>query len=154
SLVVQTRSQREMKLLSADASTGKTVTLVTETDPAWLDIDQDVPYWLPDGRFLWTSARGGGAQVELRDATGRLGRVLVPPEAGYLGNMSFLGSALKVDMKARAVYFRGGPDPTQVHLFRVPLGGGAPVRLTDEPGVHAATFSPDFAFFVRQSSSA
>jgi dipeptidyl-peptidase 4 len=151
SIVVQTRRQQEMRLLSVDAATGKTKTLLTETDPAWLNIDQDVPCWLPSG-FLWTSERAGGPQLELHDLNGKLQRVLVPPAFGYVGNASFRGSGLKVDAKRRMVYFRGGADPTQLHLFRVPLAGGEPVRLTDEPGVHAAGWSPDAAFFVRQSS--
>jgi dipeptidyl-peptidase 4 len=151
SIVVQTRSQQEMRLLSVDAATGKTKTLLTETDPAWLNIDQDAPYWLPNG-FLWTSERAGGPQLEWHEPNGKLQRVLVPPAFGYVGNAAFRGSGLKVDAKRGMVYFRGGADPTQVHLFRVPLAGGQPVRLTDEPGVHTATWGPDAALFVRQSS--
>jgi dipeptidyl-peptidase-4 len=152
SLLVQTRNQREQRLLAADLATGRTRALLTETDPAWLDIDQDVPYWLPDGTFLWVSAPAGGPQLELRDATGGLVRVLAKAEFGYVGNSMRRGSGLRVDTKGRVVYFRGGEDPSQVQLFRVPLAGGKPVRLTAETGVHAAAWGPGFTHFLRRSS--
>jgi dipeptidyl-peptidase 4 len=152
SIVVQARSQQEMRLLTVEPKTGRTTTLLTETDPAWLNLDQDVPCWVPGG-FLWTSERAGGPQLELHDPTGKLVRVLAPPAVGYVGNASFRGAGLRVDAKKGMVYFRGGEDPTQLHVFRVPLAGGAPVRLTTEPGMHAATWSPDFSLFVRQSSN-
>src|ERR1700736_3929502 len=45
SVTVQNRDQTEMVLLAADPGTGKTTTLLTETDKAWVNINQDVPRW-------------------------------------------------------------------------------------------------------------
>jgi dipeptidyl-peptidase 4 len=53
-LLVQTRDQKEQQLLQVDPATGKTRRLLTEQDDAWLNLQQDGPRWLEDGkRFLW-----------------------------------------------------------------------------------------------------
>ncbi len=136
-LVVQSRDQRELVLLRADPATGATRPLVVERDPAWVNLDQSVPRWLADGSgFLWSSERAGGWQLELRAADGALQRVLAPPEAGYR-------ELVAVDETAGRVWFHGSPDPRQVHVCRVPLGGGAVEVLTaDTPGVHRVVCAP------------
>ncbi len=57
-LAVQTRDQKELVLLAADAKTGKTRPLVTERSKTWVNIHQDAPRWLPGGKgFLWITER-------------------------------------------------------------------------------------------------
>ena len=63
-VVVQSRDQREVVLLAADPATGATRSLWTERDPAWVNLDHEMPRWLPEsslpgGGFLWTSEREG-----------------------------------------------------------------------------------------------
>lgn len=142
-LVVQTRDQREAIVLEADPVSGATKTLWTERDPAWVNLDHEMPRWLsseatagtvsplPGGGFLWTSERegGGGPQLEVRGRDGSLRRVLVPPTAGYRGIAGVAG---------RDVFYRAGTDPTGFQLFRVSLDGGDPVALTNAPGQHRA----------------
>jgi dipeptidyl-peptidase-4 len=141
-IVVQTREQDEIVLLRVDPQTGRTTSLVTERDPAWVDLPRDVPRWLPDGGgFLWTSGQPGGPQLELRDDAGRLVRVVVPPAAGFQ-------ELVDLDAKAGQVVYRASADPTQGHLWSVGLRGGEPRRLTQEPGVHTAAFSRDHAVYV------
>lgn len=137
-LVVQSRDQREVVILEADPATGATKTLWTERDPAWVNLDHEMPRWLPPaslpggggGGFLWTSEREGGApQLELHGRDGTPGAVLVPRTAGYRGLAGVAGTD---------VYYRAGTDPAEFQLFRVPLAGGAPATLTDAPGQHRA----------------
>ena len=134
-LVMQTRDQREVVLLEADPATGATKTLWTERDAAWVNLDHEMPRWLPEtalpggGGFLWTSERDGGPQLEIHGRDGAAGRVLVPRTAGYRGLAGVAGTD---------VYYRAGTDPAEFHLFRVPLAGGDPAALTDLPGQHRA----------------
>jgi dipeptidyl-peptidase-4 len=145
-LAVQTRDQKELVLLRADPETGKTTPLVTERDPAWVNVHQDVPRWLKDGSgFLWTSERDGGPRLELHDSKGELVRVLVPPDAGYL-------DLVDVDPEAGQVVYRASADPTQAQLFRVPLRGGTPEVLTRDPGVHGAVFGRNHAVYVHSAA--
>jgi dipeptidyl-peptidase-4 len=144
-LVVQDRLQQEQLLLRADPQTGRTTPLVTERDPAWLNLHHDGPRWMGDGSFLWTAETPEGTRLEWRDSSGSLRKVLVPVSAGYTGMTD-------VDVKGRKVYFSATADPTQMHLFRLDLDGGEPVPLAPEPGLHAATFSRDHSVYVLQSS--
>jgi dipeptidyl-peptidase-4 len=139
-LTVQSRDQGELALLVVQGD--KTTTLLKETDPTWLNLAQDVPRWLADGSgFLWTSEKSGGPQLELRGPDGKLVRVLVPPDAGYR-------SLVDVDLKKKEVFFLGGPEPMEQHLYSVPLDGGKPWKMTDRPGQHSAVFAKDHSIYV------
>jgi dipeptidyl-peptidase 4 len=130
-LTVQTRDQQELLLLRADAATGKTTTLLKETDPAWLNLNHDRPHWLADGSFLWQGEGKQGPQLELRDKTGALERVVVPASAGFLGVVHF-------DAKNKTITYRASADPTQQHLYRLSLDSDKPTPLSKEPGIHSA----------------
>jgi dipeptidyl-peptidase-4 len=141
---VQTRDQKELLLLKADPATGKTRVLATETDPAWVNVRQDVPRWLAGGKsFLWVSERAGGPELEWRDANGKLRRVLVGRAAGLQG-------LLDVD-PAGQVFYRASPDPTQAVVYSLSLEKGKPVPLSTGGGVHSAAFSKNHATVVEQA---
>ncbi len=143
-LLVQTRDQRDLRLLRADPRTGRTHTLLDEHDPAWVNLDQAVPRWRADGRgFLWTTERRGAWQLELRDPQGGLLRVLTPIDLGFQ-------ALVDLDDQHQQAWFLASADPTQAQLYRVPLAGGPPVALTREPGLHAATLSKDGAIYTHQ----
>ena len=56
-VVVQSRDQRTMRLLTVDAGTGRAEVLREDTDPRWLEIVPGVPAWTADGRLVWTCDR-------------------------------------------------------------------------------------------------
>lgn len=141
-LTVQTRLQNEIALLKADPKTGQTMLLLTERDPAWVNLEKDAPRWLPkSGGFLWISESAGGPRLELREPTGKLVRVLVPVAAGFEG-------LVDVDAKSGHLVYRASTNPTQSQLYRVALEGGDPVYLTAEPGMHSAVFAKNHAVYV------
>jgi dipeptidyl-peptidase-4 len=147
-ILVQTREQDEIALLKVDPKTGKTTPLLTERDAAWVNLPNDVPRWLPDGGgFLWTAEQAAGPRLELRDPTGGLVRVVVPPEDGFQ-------ELVDLDPKAGQVVYRASTDPTQAQLWRIALRDGKPERLTKEPGVHTATFSRDHSVYVHTAALA
>jgi dipeptidyl-peptidase 4 len=136
-LLVQNREQTEERLLAADPATGATRTLLMESDAAWLNLESTVPRWLEDGSgLLWISERTGEPRLELRGSDGTPGRWLTPPDFG-------LRALAGVDAAGGAAYVVASTDPTEEQLWRVPLGGGQPVPLTREPGMHAAVFARD-----------
>jgi dipeptidyl-peptidase-4 len=147
-ILVQDRRQREQQLLAVDPASGATETLLVERDDAWVEIDQSVPRWLADGSaFLWTTERGGALQLELRGADGGLERVLTPPEFGLQGLLHYSSGRHEVTVRAST-------NPTETHLYTLSLDAdpGPPLRLTDEPGLHDATFSRNSAVWVHQAS--
>jgi dipeptidyl-peptidase-4 len=147
-ILIQNRRQTEEALLAVDPSSGRTRTLLIEQDDAWVDLDQKMPHWFADGTaFLWTTERRGTLQLELRQPSGRLEHVVTPPGLG-------LRRFVHLDEERRRVYVVAGPDPTEAHLYGLPLEpeGSEPDRLSQEPGIHGAVFSESGKVFVHVHS--
>src|SRR5262249_22633520 len=144
-LAVQDRVQQELVLLRADPATGKTAPLLTERDPAWLNLNHDKPHFLDDGSFVWAGEGKDGPQLEHRDKTGALLRLVVPARDGFL-------EVVNVDPKTKEIVYRASDNPTQEHLFRKPLAGGKPVALSKEPGLHSATYGKSGEVYVHTAS--
>ncbi|MCC6746733.1 MAG: DPP IV N-terminal domain-containing protein [Deltaproteobacteria bacterium] len=143
-LVVQSRRQTELRVLTVDATTGATELLLEERDPAWLNLDPSVPRWIDGGRaFLWSTERDGAWTLELRDGKGARLRTLVPAELGYR-------QLLGLDRRRRVAFVQASPTPTEQHLYAVPLDGETREvrRLTREPGEHGATVSEESGTLV------
>jgi dipeptidyl-peptidase 4 len=154
-LIVMNRAQTELAVLAADPDRGGTTELVTERDPAWLNLpSQGMPRWLPDGSgFLWMTERRGAWQLELRAAGGELLRELTDVGFG-------LQAVAGLDGEAAIAWVIASPDPTQSHVWRVPLAGagpggapaGAPRRISEAEGVYGAAVAPRGGWLVTSAS--
>lgn len=147
-ILVQNRLQTSELLLEVNPDSGKTRLLLSEKDPAWLNIDQSVPRWVLGGNaFLWSSEREGAWRLELRDRSGKRIRALSAPELRYR-------EVLDVDEEGN-VYFVASPDPAERHVFRVPLEEEKePVALTVDPGHHSLVLDRKSGIYVHTLSSA
>jgi len=155
-LLVQNREQTDERLLTVDLASGATRELLRETDPAWLNLDDNFagssgerrpPLWTKDGnQFLWTTERRGSWQVELRDAMGKLVRELTPTRWKYRG-------LIGLDDEGGEFYVRGGDDPREVQVWKFPLAGGPGVQLTRDRGQHNASFFSESRMLVRTSDN-
>ena len=123
-LLVQSRDQTATLVLAADPGTGATTTLAAQRDPAWVDLVGGVPAWL-DGRLVMTA---DDPACDTRRLTVD-GLPVTPPG---------LQVAEVVAVAGGGVLVAGSEEPTEVHLWRV-VPGQDPERLTDRPGVHAAS---------------
>jgi dipeptidyl-peptidase 4 len=133
------RLQNTNRVMLADAKTGTTRAVHTETDDAWLDNHNPVR-WIAGGeKFLWLSERDGWRHAYLAGTDGAdLERVT--------GGEFDVIQIDSVDEKNGWLYFSASPDnPTQHHLYRQRLIGGTPERLSlaSQPGWHSYDFSPD-----------
>ncbi len=140
-LVVLNRAQTEERVLAVDPATGHAGVLLSETDPAWIDVAPaaarlapPLPRWLPDGSgFLWAAERADHWQLELRHADGRLDRVLTDAALPFL-------AVEDLDAAAGTVTISADPDRLGIALYRIPLRGGAATPVATEPGLHEASF--------------
>jgi dipeptidyl-peptidase-4 len=133
-VLIQNRLQSEEQLLSVDARTLAVRPLHVERDPAWINLDQTVPRWIRNGEaFLWSTERDGSYQLELRNRDGSLRNAVTPPGFGY-------ESLLGVDEARNVAWVCASAEPTEMHVWRVPLdpSAGAPERMSDEAGLHDA----------------
>ena len=143
-LVVLNRAQTREAVLAVDPASGRTRTLLTESDPGWIDLapmegvpGRELPAWLPDGSgFLWAGSRGAQWQLELHRADGTLDHAVTPRGFPFLGLDD-------VDAAHASVVVTADPERLSEGLFRVPLAGGAPVAVAASPGLHHAAFSPE-----------
>lgn len=146
-ITVQTRDQTELVLLSIDPDTSKTKLLVAERDKTWVNLDQSMPRWLPDGSaFLWTTEREGAWQLELRSTTGLPTRTIVSPNMMYRGLIEF-------DATSRKVVFNASTNPTELHIHSISLDGGHSQQLTRGPGMFGASYNTNLTLSVRSSST-
>jgi len=120
-LVVQSRDQRELRVLAADDRTGATRTVWADRDPAWVELVPGVPRWLPDGGLLTAGDRDGARRLLVDGEP-------VTPDGLQVRRVLGVGDP-------GGIVFAASREPTEVHLFRLRLPG-APEALTDRPGVH------------------
>ena len=146
-LTLLSRSQRELELVTVDTKTGKTQRLLSEHSDAWVNIDQDVPRPLQDGSgFLWTSERQGMRELELRDYTGSVKRLIVDKSQGFR-------KLLHVDEPGGIISYAASVEPTAQDIYRVSLVSGNPIKLTASGGYHMASFGQHPGVYVLSSYS-
>jgi dipeptidyl-peptidase-4 len=138
---VESRDQKTLRLLRFDAADLRPRLLLEERSDTWINLTDDFRP-LQNGGFLWSSERSGWRHLELRSPDGSLKHPLTS------GSWS-VDRLESVDEKRGLVYFTAARDtPLERNLYRVPLAGGEPERLTPEPGFHAVVTSPDGTHFV------
>ena len=72
----------------------------------------------------------------------------------YPARQHVVDGLLAIDETAGLAYVSGTRDgATEAHVYAVPLSGGEPRRLTQAPGMHAATFARNASVFVDSWSS-
>ena len=141
------RHQNRLDLRLADAASGASRTIMTDSDAAWVDAHE--PRWLAGGKqFLFESERYGYQQVYLFDRAGALVRRVTP------GGWDVL-QVYGVDEKRQMLYFTGAIDgPLGRPLLSIGLDGKGLKRLSPEPGSHGIDFAPTFQLYVDTYSRA
>jgi dipeptidyl-peptidase-4 len=136
------REQTVLDLLLADSSSGKSSILLTEKDPYWINISDDLRFFKDSNRFLWSSERSGYRHLYLYDLTGKQLAQLTKGD----WEVSHVDS---LDEAKGAVYFTAmEKSPLERHLYRVALDGSGFTRLTKADGSHNINFAPNAAFFL------
>ncbi len=142
------RTQTALDLLIAEAATGKTRAALSENDPYWINIGDDL-YFLKDGkRFLWSSERSGYRHLYLYDLEGK--------QLAQLTKGEWEVSAVDAGDEAKGlVYFTATEkSPLERHFYRVALNGTGFTRLTKDEGTHAVVLAPNAAAFYDTYSNA
>jgi dipeptidyl-peptidase 4 len=124
-VVVQSRDQRRMRILSVDPVRGTTEVVREDADPHWLDIVPGVPAWTSDGRVVWTGD-GDDTRRLLVGAPGREAIPVTPPGLQVRGVL---------DVDGDTILFHACADPADSELWtygpdglsKVGHGGGVDV---------------------------
>jgi dipeptidyl-peptidase-4 len=143
------RAQDTIEVMLGDAATGRTRTVLTESDSAWVDVVDDLR-WIDGGkRFTWISERDGWRHLYVVSRDGTRTRLVTPGKFDLHNPASLFGQpfVVGVDSAAGWIYYTASPDNAgQLYLYRSRLDGkGGQQRVTprDQPGYHLYDISPD-----------
>lgn len=130
--------------------TGKTRTILTDTDRAWVEVCDDL-HWLKKGKwFTWVSERDGWQHVYVVSRSGKEMKLITPGAFDVI-------EVAKVDEKGGWLYYIASPgNPGQRYLFRTRLNSrGKPQRLTpmNMPGTHKYQISNDARWAIHTYST-
>ena len=128
-VLVQSRDQRRMRLLTVDAGTGRTEVVHEDTDPRWLEIVPGVPAWTADGRLVWTADREDTRRLII-GAPGALAQAEPVTPRG-------LQVRAVIDVDEDTVLFQASAEPAGIGLWS--YGPDGLRRLGPEGGVEVGT---------------
>jgi dipeptidyl aminopeptidase/acylaminoacyl peptidase len=143
------RGHQAYKVISVDAADGKSVDLISEASKTFIDYSgkkyrQDVN----DGKeIIWASERDGWNHLYLYDGlTGKVKNQITKGEW-------VVRKVIKVDEVKQTIIFEAsgrekGQDPYLIQYYKVNFDGSGFTALTSENGMHTASFSPDYQYFV------
>lgn len=146
------REQNDLSLVLYDPAAENTGMLLTEMDPAYVDMEVcDNLTFLPGNRqFLWMSERDGYAHLYLLP---RHPAAAPPPVQLTKGNYDVTKFYGLDPARGKFYYQTATPTPMDRQVWEGALDTSVPHRLlTPGPGMHEATFSPSFDFYVHQWS--
>lgn len=136
------RPQNHLEMLLANTSTGKSKTIISDSDPDWIDIQDDIQFLKHKDEIIWTSEKSGYRHIYLYTYSGKLIRQLTS------GNWE-VSAVAGVSEENNCVYFYGKKDsPMQQNIYRVNLDGTGLERISNQPGWHDANFSPDMKYYI------
>ncbi|MET7037542.1 S9 family peptidase [Elizabethkingia miricola] len=150
------RKQNQSKIILANASTGASKAIQSESDPAWIDVktmwndgDPSGWDWINNGKeFLWLSEKDGWRHIYKIDMNGK--ETLITKDAFDVIKPEFF------DVPNKLIYFSASPkNAAQEYLYKVSLDGGKAERITPEAytGSNKYTISPNGKLAIFNNSS-
>jgi len=148
------RLQDTLKVFFFDVRSGGSRLVMTETNPAWIDVYdfyggvQDLMTF-PAGtnQFFWISDRDGWQHIYRYDYSGRLLNQVTR------GNWT-VTRVEGIDPATQTIYYSSTQvAPTQRQLYSVRFDGTGTTRITQTQGTHGINMSPDAHFFIDTWSS-
>ncbi|MEO6803224.1 MAG: alpha/beta fold hydrolase, partial [Granulicella sp.] len=149
---VLTRDQKHLNLYFADAGTGKSRLVYTDTDEKYLDYKYDIKF-LPQGRFLTTSWRDGHTHIYLYrfDPQHPLDQPATLVRQITTGNYEVAG--IEGIHQNTVFYTSTEGSPLETNLWSVNFDGSGKKRLTPQSGSHDVILSPDATHFSDEYST-
>jgi len=146
------RAQKQLDLLFANAQSGSSKAVLTDTDQYWINVGE-APYFFTDGKsFLWSSERTGYRHYYLYDISGKLIKPVTSGDWEIGGSAGFGPQATNphaVDEKNGYLYFSSNKDEIPgLQIFRVSLKDRAVEQLSKGAGTHDPSFSPNGSAYV------
>ncbi|HLH07761.1 MAG TPA: DPP IV N-terminal domain-containing protein, partial [Terriglobales bacterium] len=146
------RMQTELRLYFADKENGQAKPVLTETDPGWVNVTDDL-YFLADGQhFLWASERDGYMHLYRFAMDGTLVNRITNGDWAIAssGGVAFWvrQAVTGIDEQNGWIYFTAMKDSSvERQLYRVKIDGSDLQRISQKSGTHGIEMSPDTRFY-------
>ncbi len=145
------RLQNNLEVMLCNIKTGNIKTILTETDKAWIDINDDM-HWFNDGKeFTWISERDGWRHMYVVSRDGKDVKLVTP------GNFDVI-QVESIDFKEGWIYYIASPNnATQRYLYRVSLDGKGKIEMItpiDEKGVNSYQIADGSKYAIHNYSNA
>jgi dipeptidyl-peptidase-4 len=147
-IVVQTRDQREQRLLGVDPGTGQTTLIRAETDPQWTDVVPGIPASTGDGRIVWCT--------DAEDTRRLLVATAAQLADGSAEPVTPAGLQVRevVDTDGDTVVFLASTEPTEIGLWAYGPDGLALVADPGQPAVQSGRRSGGTTVVVTRNLTA
>ena len=144
---VLNRHQDNLDLLFIDGNSGASKVVLNEKDKAYVDVTDNLTF-LKDNSFIWTSEKDGFNHIYVYDKAGKLKNQVTNGKWEVTNYYGF-------DEKNQTVFYQSVENGSiNRDIYRIGLNGKNKVRLSKNTGTNAATFSPNFQFYINSFSSA
>jgi dipeptidyl-peptidase-4 len=145
------RAQNRLELIFARVDEPSQQVVLVEANPkAWVEVGDQLAFLgQDDHQFIWGSERDGFAHLYYY----HLRVPGLPPRQLTRGRWEVTG-LLAADFARDRVYFSGNRESSiESHVYALSLRTGRVARISPEPGVHSADFSPEGGVWIDTFSS-
>lgn len=141
------RKQKKWDLLIADRSTGRSINILSESDPeGWLENDGEIKF-LSNGKIVWISERSGYRHIWMSKHSGS--RYWPVTE----GNWE-VSSILHIDEDTESIFFMANKESvSEERFYSISFDGTDLKILTPENGNHRIEISGSKKYFIDRYSS-
>ncbi len=144
---VLNRHQDNLDLLFIDGNTAVSKIVLNEKDKAYIDVTDNLTF-TTNNSFIWTSEKDGFNHIYFYDKTGKL---INQVTKGAWEVTNYYG----FDEKTKTVFYQSVENGSiNRDVYKIGLDGKNKVRLSSNVGTNAATFSPNFQYYINDFSSA
>jgi dipeptidyl-peptidase 4 len=142
------RLQNKLELLFADAATGKTKIILTETSDTYIEISDNLTFLSNGNQFIWSSERDGYDHLYLYNLNGGLVNQITK---GNWDVAKFKG----YDEKTKNVYFTSTQvSPTDKTLSVCKIDGNDSKQISPSTGTNDADFNSTYTYYIMNHSDA
>ncbi|WP_269686516.1 S9 family peptidase [Flavobacterium lacustre] len=144
---VLNRHQDNLDLLFIDGNSGAAKVVLNEKDKAYVDVTDNLTF-LKNNSFIWTSEKDGFNHIYWYDKNGKLKNQVTK---GKWEVTSYYG----FDEKTNTIFYQSVENGSVNRaIYSINLNGKNKLLLSKNIGTNAATFSPNFEFYINTFSTA
>ncbi|MBN4062003.1 S9 family peptidase [Bacteroidales bacterium AH-315-I05] len=142
------RHQNRLDFILANASSGETKTIFTETSDTYIDITNNLTFLDDKKHFIWTSEKSDFNHIYLYDISGKEVRQITK---GNWDVTDFKGFNEKTKT---LFYISAESSPLERDLYSIKNDGSGKKKLSTKKGSNSVVFSNGFRYYINYHSDA